>query len=688
MTRRNTILIGISFLFLGYFVLSSRSAGIANANGMDTTGSPISSGLCTNCHADNNNFNTTAVLQILDGATPVTSYVPGTTYMMTLQVSGTAPKYGGQAVALTSSNTNAGVMGTPTTTQTRVTDLSGISYLEQSTRSDSGTFTVPWTAPAMGTGNVNIYYVGNGVNGSGTAGDDPTGGMTLVLTEAPGATCFDGIQNQDETGIDCGGVCPACIPTLFVDASATSGANDGSSWADAFTDLQDALAIGAGNNIHIAEGTYYPTSGTSRGAAFNIPDAATLLGGYPSGGGARDIENNTTILSGNIDGVSTYAGNSFHVVKLTNVDDVVIDGLTIRDGNADNASSFGRARGGGLYVVGSTLELNNTEVIWNKAIYGGGIFATLTPTVEIVNSVFKKNESEFGSAIYHSNTTNMYIRSSRITENNSTFRCAIEINNSSYTMIENSVVADNASTNANAIAFIATNRTQTCDIYNTTIVGETKNKALISLQIGNNDLLGVNIYNSIIAHQNLNFDKAFVVFNNNVLNLNVENCYVQGSALPAVATGTANLFSDTAGDLLLNADDFSISECSPAADAGNDANTNGLTVDIDGNDRFFSTVDMGAYEAQADCPAFQREVAGLGEANDVDFSIYPNPTSGTLFVKTELENTEVFLYDAQGKLSVSTRERELDISNLPPGIYLVNLTQNGKIMASEKIMKL
>lgn len=30
-------------------------------------------------------------------------------------------------------------------------------------------------------------------------------------------TCFDGIQNQDETGVDCGGVCPACpvSPTCF-----------------------------------------------------------------------------------------------------------------------------------------------------------------------------------------------------------------------------------------------------------------------------------------------------------------------------------------------------------------------------------------------------------------------------------------------------------------------------------------
>ena len=28
--------------------------------------------------------------------------------------------------------------------------------------------------------------------------------------EEMGASCDDGIQNQDETGIDCGGICPSC----------------------------------------------------------------------------------------------------------------------------------------------------------------------------------------------------------------------------------------------------------------------------------------------------------------------------------------------------------------------------------------------------------------------------------------------------------------------------------------------
>jgi len=214
-------------------------------------------------------------------------------------------------------------------------------------------------------------------------------------------------NNTNEITSDC--------KLVYIDETAT-GNNDGTSWPDAFTNLQDALALGA-RSFRIAAGTYKPTATTQREISFDIPAGSRLIGGYPNGGGPVDLEQNITILSGEIDNVSGYSGNSYHVVKVINANDVVIRGIHIKDGNADNINSFGQSRGGGIYCKGSQLKLINTTVRRNKAIYGGGIFATLSPEVILEDSEIKLNEAEYGSALYHSNETNMYLNRTRIINN-------------------------------------------------------------------------------------------------------------------------------------------------------------------------------------------------------------------------------------------------------------------------------
>ncbi len=471
---------------------------------------------------------------------------------------------------------------------------------------------------------------------------------------------------------------------VYVDHTAT-GNNSGTDWGNAFTDLQDALALGTGVIIHIAKGTYYPTTGTIRGTAFNFSSDVTLLGGYPNGGGTRNVSSNETILSGNVDGIAGYDGNSYHVIKLQGADNVVIDGISIRDGAATDASSFGRARGGGAYIIESTVRFINTTFKWNRAIYGGGLFATLSPDVTFEKCTFKKNQSDYGSALYHSNMTNMYVLSSRIIDNMSLVRCAIEVNNSLYTYLENSLVANNASTNSNAIALIATNRDQSLDMYNCTILGETKNKYLISMQIGFGDQLDVNIYNSIIAHQNLSFDKNFVAYNNNILNLITENCYIQGAS--SISTGNNNIFSDVAGDLMLNAD-YSLDACSPAVNAGDNNYAVQLLEDIDANFRFYSTVDMGAFEAQSNCVSSKEQDGNISEnIKEESIYIFPNPTTHILYINSNLDDLEIRLFDMMGRQALTTRSKEIDMSELPSGIYLMRIYSQGQFIRNEKVMK-
>ncbi len=483
---------------------------------------------------------------------------------------------------------------------------------------------------------------------------------------------------------------PIC-PHAFVDATA-AGANSGTNWFNAYTDLQSALTSGA-KFIFVAKGTYYPTTGTSRGATFDLESGQHLVGGYDSGGGDHQAPSaNPTILSGNIDGVSSYDGNSYHVVRVTNVVDAVVDGVVIRDGNADDASSFGRSRGGGVYINNSTVKFYHTELKWNKAVYGGGVFATLSPNVTFEDCILKKNTATNGSALYHSNDTDMFVYRTKVIDNTSLGRCAIEINNSNFTRIENSLVANNASTNANAIAFIATNRDQTCYIISSTILGESLNKNLITVQVGFGDTFTGHFRNSVIAHQDTNFTRCIKEYNNGVLNLEMDHCYLQGDATTSPGTQTDCMYSTTQGSLHLNTD-YSPKSCSPTINAGVTGGVSPVPFpgsrDVDGQWRFFfDWLDIGAFEYQGFPSGCARQSSPLKEKELIeDVKMYPNPTSGLLMLETELENYTVKVYSMLGQQMLSSNESRIDLSDFPSGIYIINILVDDEIVQKEKIIK-
>ena len=79
--------------------------------------------------------------------------------------------------------------------------------------------------------------------------------------------------------------------------------------------------------------------------------------------------------------------------------------------------------------------------------------------------------------------------------------------------------------------------------------------------------------------------------------------------------------------------------------------------------------------------------------NDAFVQLYPNPTSNniTLQTKTELKNTSITLYDVTGKLIKqynlkSFLKTNLDLSQLDNGIYLFEISHNGKSQMN-KIIK-
>src|SRR5690606_29442039 len=90
---------------------------------------------------------------------------------------------------------------------------------------------------------------------------------------------------------------------VYVNLNAT-GNNDGTSWADAYTSLQTALANTSpcvNQEVWVATGTYKP--GTLETDSFEIPANKKVLGGFDgteTNAGERNWHENPTILSGDL----------------------------------------------------------------------------------------------------------------------------------------------------------------------------------------------------------------------------------------------------------------------------------------------------------------------------------------------------------------------------------------------------
>ncbi|MGB0424939.1 MAG: choice-of-anchor Q domain-containing protein, partial [Flavobacteriales bacterium] len=128
---------------------------------------------------------------------------------------------------------------------------------------------------------------------------------------------------------------PVVPGVVYVDHEAT-GNNDGSSWENAFTDLQDGIAlVGTNESIWIAEGTYHPSSTNDPSERFLIPDASNVHGGFAGNEfllDQREYGNNKTVLSAEIGDPNDQTDNSTYLIALSNGNiGIALDRVTISD---------------------------------------------------------------------------------------------------------------------------------------------------------------------------------------------------------------------------------------------------------------------------------------------------------------------------------------------------------------------
>ncbi len=261
---------------------------------------------------------------------------------------------------------------------------------------------------------------------------------------------------------------------IYVNLAAT-GANNGTSWTDARTDLRQALLTStSGNEVWVAAGTYKPAPPNgSRVATFQLKNGVAVFGGFAGIEVSVDERNwvaNPTILSGDLnsnDGLplsdcctahqsagcdnfscstsvcnqdpfccstlwdgqcqasaqalcaalcaGSTADNSYRVVASVNtLANTVFDGFVVTRGMNDWGTE---TYAGGLDCKDSVLSVRNCVFTQNRAITGGAI-TLIDSNVTIENCSFNSNETVgAGGAIHIGDGSSCFIKNTAFVSN-------------------------------------------------------------------------------------------------------------------------------------------------------------------------------------------------------------------------------------------------------------------------------
>ncbi len=442
--------------------------------------------------------------------------------------------------------------------------------------------------------------------------------------------------------------------------STPSGNADGSSWANASSDLQAMInASSEGESVYVAEGTYKPNAyppgctecKTQKDFAFLLKSGVKIYGGFPNEGqptlADRHWNKYKTWLSGDFNGDDTgiyqdpkNSENAFHVVLSANdARSTLLDGFWLTGANPFSiATSIGvegrpikRYVGGALYTSHSSVSVARCTIKGNFGI-GAGVYNDSSDPIFFDVTLTKNfSESYGGGSMEEGATNSLYVKCNFIQNfathgggaaargGNSIARfvkCVFHKNGASYggaahndggqMYFENSVIAENSGSHG-AVLFIQSHGTT--EFVNSTIA---KNNGYVYSGIVNIDGT-LRLTNSIS-------------WGNNSVTKGDSNVYGGGGVdakysiihSEIVFPGQGNLnsspkfadFSDLDGpdNYWRTADDgLILLNSSPAIDAA--SSTEAPSDDIMANPVFNMTRDIGAYEQGEGNPVYDGTIA-------------------------------------------------------------------------------
>lgn len=488
---------------------------------------------------------------------------------------------------------------------------------------------------------------------------------------------------------------PPALPRYYVDANAT-GNGDGSSWADAMTDLNDVLDVADSSTteIWLAAGTYFTrTNGTTSSPITVSIDNLTIYGGFSGTEtqiSERDIRMNETIISGDISqndsgvgfNTTTRSDNTTHVFTIEG-NNITLDGLTISDGNAGFTSGEGR-HGAAIYknFDVTSLAVKNCTIKNNVGQGAGAIFARFDTggnvSLTIENCIFSNNLSRYGAALYTYSNPN-------ITE-------TVSISNSLF--YDNTVANSSAGNGVTGIAWIRaygngsncnTNVVNCTFVENSCTTSETnvtENAALILNS--ENGSHTVTVANSIFYHntgQNGN-TLAGIGKGRNIHNapttMLVTNAIDEDNF--SFITNTNSVSSNNPMFTDITTKNYTLQNASPAINIGDNSYVSANTLDLAFNNRILdTTVDLGAFENTA--------TLSIADIEKIAFTIVPNPTTDFITIRSKQIIKNIQVYSQIGTKVLETTQNTISLANLPSGIYFIKITNPQSHSLIKKVIK-
>ena len=448
---------------------------------------------------------------------------------------------------------------------------------------------------------------------------DPDDSDATVYPGAP-EICGDGKDNDGDSLIDeeC---CPGGINgILYVNAIAT-GANNGTSWPNAFTTLQSALSAAKLcsqiTQIWVAKGTYYPTTDqfgqtptNSRNKTFSLQNNLAIYGGFQGNEGSgydvaqRDFVNNKTTLSADLDqSNSLTTGDAYHVFlnipvyPLTLNATAVLDGVVVRGGVANvvinNAYSYPNGNGAGMLNYSASPTIRNCSFEGNLggiggAVYNSGSNATFT------NTLFLTNQSVIGGGI-NSVSSDIIVSNCSFNGNSAAnFGGGIYSESSSLTVTNSSFQLNTASTGGgieNAYGTISVTNSSFSGNRGTSSGGAINNYGASTSVIKNSIFWGNNT-----EVRNETGEPA----GNPTISYSIIQGGWSGQGSDNLNVNPKFVTQPVVGSTVIG--NLSLQNCSPAINSSDPSTTSATvgTMDLAGNARLFNALDRGAYEFQTE----------------------------------------------------------------------------------------